>query len=1243
MPYYNRFNVVFPLHYNLNVNDLLLPQMGLQDFFAMPEHDSPLDEITTEAAGLWARGLLVFILRAGYDPSLLSRTFLQTATALKTVETRDGIDAVAAGRSMGMHPGLALHQMARAICLDEKGCILFHRHLKIYADVFSVVKREASKCKQRPAFPVAVHVVLGYLSMTEQAPESAARCYESACRACKLLQERERIELCLPKKKKLASSDDRQDDEDITYNALPLHRLYLLQSAALSLQGKYQASLKCLQDADASAETDEQRSTLLRFFGQTYKALGRTAEARPMLQGYVDKTLPAAEETPFRSKSRNDVCEIAYELVDLLLVHYDHPNMKLNGKDCEDVRKYFNIARTLHETLSAGDKRSLSNHSRIVNFKLSRVAPDILKKRPASSTGTVTVGLGAELGGGGGGVPEAAAFHVGDIVEVISPATTYYVGEQGKVGVGPPSRERTAGAAISVDFARPPTDCSASGSGECEREAAFCCISDVAVTDGADGTDSLTKRPTTASFKTEHLKLVCPANQLAVRKGSLVNIVDYLFADQVDGVIRSVLQSLLGFERRYGAIDLLIDELALPGDKKHRLQQTLLDAAVSIHDEAADGCIARLACRLAWKIGDGWSLFDAIDNAIRCKNLDLQMYAPASRCFMTLKENIHKKLSDLTSTSSLEEEDVADRLYEAAELAYAYDVELRCSESSSSQMGVSVSLSNAPFSSALEMLCRNQLRHLLRRRDESGTDAVVFHRTLRAAMLACQQYGQTQLSEFEEAQRLLDKIQMRGKGERLEAGLKRAIATRDALAIVGVINECDCVRRGSRSSLSAIFTRDQQIAAETRDHEIVIPKILEDALQALSDVVGSMINSAILLRKEDVLRLRIDQVRKLETLLGERSIKIKVDVESIMIDGKTVKLESTLSVDAVEHADQALIGLAKLSVFEELEKFVDEVKQRSRLTSPSDENGAKSPARNGSVDWKVDMAVLKPLVNKAMDVLLTAKDRYLDALKVFRDSWSLPSDWDVEKFVERTVWKPEYTTSLQIVVFQGIVDATFNRIYTRDRGGGAVPSGLDVVRVVAVQNPENYLKYSSRRDEIFEDVTNCKQFDCLATDDARGVKTFKAQKTWADALGRETEPIDPYKNEFYLWHGTKPEAADAITDSDFRLDKSGSNKGTLYGRGLYFAECCSKSDEYTEPNNEGLRALLLCRVACGIVKYTDTSRPSAWNLVRACTEGEYHSVLGDRERCRKTFREFVVYDSDQAYPEYIVWYRRRDP
>ena len=43
---------------------------------------------------------------------------------------------------------------------------------------------------------------------------------------------------------------------------------------------------------------------------------------------------------------------------------------------------------------------------------------------------------------------------------------------------------------------------------------------------------------------------------------------------------------------------------------------------------------------------------------------------------------------------------------------------------------------------------------------------------------------------------------------------------------------------------------------------------------------------------------------------------------------------------------------------------------------------------------------------------------------------------------------------------------------------------------------------------------------------------------------------------------------------------------------------------------------------------------------RLWSQGENDSVLGDREKGRNTFREFVIYDTDQCYAEYLLWYRR---
>jgi len=63
-------------------------------------------------------------------------------------------------------------------------------------------------------------------------------------------------------------------------------------------------------------------------------------------------------------------------------------------------------------------------------------------------------------------------------------------------------------------------------------------------------------------------------------------------------------------------------------------------------------------------------------------------------------------------------------------------------------------------------------------------------------------------------------------------------------------------------------------------------------------------------------------------------------------------------------------------------------------------------------------------------------------------------------------------------------------------------------------------------------------------------------------------------------------------------------------------------------------------VTLGNIFYTDEQYPDTDFLVRRCISGKNDSLLGDREKCRGTFREFIVFDHDQAYPEFVVWYAR---
>jgi len=107
----------------------------------------------------------------------------------------------------------------------------------------------------------------------------------------------------------------------------------------------------------------------------------------------------------------------------------------------------------------------------------------------------------------------------------------------------------------------------------------------------------------------------------------------------------------------------------------------------------------------------------------------------------------------------------------------------------------------------------------------------------------------------------------------------------------------------------------------------------------------------------------------------------------------------------------------------------------------------------------------------------------------------------------------------------------------------------------------------------------------------------------------------------------------------------------MLGQGTYCAERPCKADRYAlrysdvqESSSRGEEAqMLLCRVALGRCFKTKERMP---DLRRPpCVEGHLHPC--DHERCdsvifegSKKYREFVLFEGDQLFPEYLVKYRR---
>eukprot|EP00931_Biecheleriopsis_adriatica_P101466 TRINITY_DN7659_c0_g1_i1.p1 TRINITY_DN7659_c0_g1~~TRINITY_DN7659_c0_g1_i1.p1 ORF type:complete len:526 (-),score=102.41 TRINITY_DN7659_c0_g1_i1:130-1707(-) len=237
-----------------------------------------------------------------------------------------------------------------------------------------------------------------------------------------------------------------------------------------------------------------------------------------------------------------------------------------------------------------------------------------------------------------------------------------------------------------------------------------------------------------------------------------------------------------------------------------------------------------------------------------------------------------------------------------------------------------------------------------------------------------------------------------------------------------------------------------------------------------------------------------------------------------------------------------------------------------------------------------------------------------------------------EKFNERV----ELSSGKSKDEFQKLLDQTYRPVFTKDRQkhnptNPKVPKGFQVVKVYRNENSKCWQEFAYRRAEL----QNRAEKPSVLYED---IKTTVA---WKDIGGDKADRLAHQCNEWYLFHGTNPEAAAKICESDFQVRCAGSSTGTLYGRGLYFAESITKADEYAKPNASGNYAVLMCRVIGGNVRYTDAVEPDPEDLVNSCIGGSFDSVLGDREKIRGTYREFVLFDSEDVYVEYVIEYKRK--
>jgi len=211
---------------------------------------------------------------------------------------------------------------------------------------------------------------------------------------------------------------------------------------------------------------------------------------------------------------------------------------------------------------------------------------------------------------------------------------------------------------------------------------------------------------------------------------------------------------------------------------------------------------------------------------------------------------------------------------------------------------------------------------------------------------------------------------------------------------------------------------------------------------------------------------------------------------------------------------------------------------------------------------------------------------------------------------------------------QEIFDATFKRVLTRDRVfeyqlrvNEEMPFRLEIVHMFRCEHAELYRRFMDRRSGY------------------KGGTPMRA-KTVENGVGRHINSR-LQDGEALLAHGTNPSSAMGILKTGFSLSAAGKSTGTMFGYGIYLAECVSKSDEYARDDSggtfPGLMAMLMCRSLVGNPYVVQ----EAGDYISEAKAQGLDCVVGDRESKVGTYREFIFFDERQVLPEYAVIYKRQ--
>ncbi|XP_060065166.1 uncharacterized protein LOC132545501, partial [Ylistrum balloti] len=208
-------------------------------------------------------------------------------------------------------------------------------------------------------------------------------------------------------------------------------------------------------------------------------------------------------------------------------------------------------------------------------------------------------------------------------------------------------------------------------------------------------------------------------------------------------------------------------------------------------------------------------------------------------------------------------------------------------------------------------------------------------------------------------------------------------------------------------------------------------------------------------------------------------------------------------------------------------------------------------------------------------------------------------------------------------------------------------SNLQVTNIERIENPVLYEKYAQSRSHFF--LKAAKYGKPLTPIEKIAVSSNTPVLTTKLCDATLMQDIYPEINEHYTFHGTPEDRVAIITAQGLDNRLAGN---TVIGQGVYTAESSTKSDQYadyvTKRDKTSDKKMFLTRICLG-EPYILNKKPAAAFKRPPCKTckkdmcadlshaGNYDSIVVEDFWI---FREFVVFEKDRCYPEYLITYKR---